>query len=142
MRRAANQVTVRIELIANRYRVVKSIGQGGMGTVWLCHDQLLDRDVAIKQIADSVAVDENSRDRIVREARLAASLNNPHAVQIYDIIDESPQQWLVMEYVNARNLLQRINESSRLSPSRSLRSLAKLRAPWDQRMHSASCTAM
>lgn len=104
------------ELIADRYRIGRPIGRGGMGTVWLCRDELLDRDVAIKQIGALPGEDGDGAARARREARLAASLNHPNAVSIYDVIEHDGKPWLVMEYVPAQNLSQIIRERGRLTP--------------------------
>ncbi|WP_106848654.1 serine/threonine-protein kinase [Blastococcus sp. Marseille-P5729] len=105
------------ELIAGRYRLDRPIGRGGMGTVWLCRDEVLDRDVAIKQIGALPGEDGDGAARARREARLAASLNHPNAVSIYDVIEHDGKPWLVMEYVPAKNLSQIIKERGTLPPS-------------------------
>ncbi|WP_153504934.1 serine/threonine-protein kinase [Cumulibacter manganitolerans] len=104
------------ELIAGRYRIGRPIGRGGMGTVWLCRDEVLDRDVAIKQIGSLPGEDADGAARARREARLAASLNHPNAVAIYDVIEHHGQPWLVMEYLHAKNLSQLIKEHGTLAP--------------------------
>ncbi|WP_134321965.1 serine/threonine-protein kinase [Cumulibacter soli] len=104
------------ELIAGRYRLVRPIGRGGMGTVWLCHDEVLDREVAIKQIGGLPGNDAEQAERARREARLAASLNHPNAVAIYDVTEHEHKPWLVMEYVAAQNLSEIITSRGLLTP--------------------------
>jgi serine/threonine protein kinase len=95
-------------LVAGRYRLQSQIGGGGMGTVWLARDELLGREVAIKQIlsapgANSDQIDEQ-RQRALREGRIAARLSHPHAISVYDVALENEQPWLVMEYLPSRSL--------------------------------------
>lgn len=103
------------QLIAGRYRVIRSIGRGGMGHVWLCRDEVLRREVAVKQIGSMPGDTGETNARAMREARLAASLNHPNAVSIYDVIEDHGTPWLVMEYVPARNLSQIIKAQGSLS---------------------------
>ena len=95
-------------LVAGRYRLQSQIGGGGMGTVWLARDELLGREVAIKQVisaagADDKLIDEQ-RQRALREGRIAARLSHPHAISVYDVALENGQPWLVMEYLPSRSL--------------------------------------
>ncbi len=105
-------------LIAGRYRLVSSLGAGGMGRVWLARDEVLRRDVAIKEIAlpFGLADDEREemRERTLREARAAARLSHPNVVQIYDVQHGDERPWIVMEYVRSRSLLQVIRENGPL----------------------------
>ncbi len=102
------------EVIAGRYRVVEAIGRGGMGTVWLCLDEVLGRRVAVKQIGEVPGDETDGVARAMREARLAASLNHPNAVSVYDVVEHDDHPWLVMEYVEAKNLAQLITQYGRL----------------------------
>jgi eukaryotic-like serine/threonine-protein kinase len=107
---------VQSDLIGGRYRIVRTVGRGGMGTVWLCQDEVLNREVAIKQIGALPGDDADVFERARREARHAASLNHPNAVGIHDVIEHDGSPWLVMEYVPARTLSDLIAEKGRLSP--------------------------
>jgi serine/threonine protein kinase len=95
-------------LVAARYRLLSQIGGGGMGTVWVARDELLGREVAVKQVLPPANADpheaEQQRQRALREGRIAARLSHPHAISVYDVAVESGQPWLVMEYLPSRSL--------------------------------------
>jgi serine/threonine protein kinase len=101
-------VTTPGRLVAGRYRLQSQLGGGGMGTVWLARDELLGRQVAIKQVLTPAGVSEaeadQQRQRALREGRIAARLSHPHAISVYDVALESGQPWLVMEYLPSRSL--------------------------------------
>ncbi|WP_395657739.1 serine/threonine-protein kinase [Nocardioides sp.] len=106
------------EMIAGRYRVVRKIGHGGMGAVWLCHDDVLGREVAVKQVG--VLPGESAPDvaRAVREARSSAALNHPNVVSIFDAVEDDGRTWLVMENVPGTTLAAMIHQEGRLDPAR------------------------
>jgi hypothetical protein len=106
------------QLIAGRYQVLRAIGRGGMGTVWLCRDEVLGRDVAVKQIGALPGESATETKRAMREARSAAALNHPNAVAVYDVVDHGGRPWLVMEYVEGQTLADEISHDGRLSPQR------------------------
>ncbi len=106
------------ELIADRYRVVRPIGRGGMGTVWLCEDGVLNRRVAVKRIGGLPGDDTDQAARAMREARVTAALNHDHAVSVFDVVDEGGATWLVMEYVPSRTLAELIKAEGPLTPRR------------------------
>jgi tRNA A-37 threonylcarbamoyl transferase component Bud32 len=95
-------------LVAGRYRLISQIGGGGMGTVWLARDELLGRQIAIKQVLSPSTVSpkeaDQQRQRALREGRIAARLSHPHAISVYDVALEQGQPWLVMEYLPSRSL--------------------------------------
>ncbi len=107
-------------VIAGRYRLEAPIGRGAMGIVWRARDQLLDRDVAVKevQMADTLTADEraNAYQRTLREAKTAARLSHPGVVSVYDVADDDGRPWIVMELVNARSLDQVLAVEGPLSP--------------------------
>ena len=105
------------QVIAGRYEVIRPIGSGGMGTVWLCLDTVLGREVAVKQIG-ALPGEPAAAARAMREARIAASLNDPHAVGVFDVVDENDSHWLVMEYVEGQSLAELIREVGTLPPTR------------------------
>ncbi|MDQ4084616.1 MAG: serine/threonine protein kinase [Actinomycetota bacterium] len=115
-------MTVPGTTIAGRYRVLRRLGAGGMGSVWLATDTSLGRDVAVKSVLASVGADGSpggaGEQRAMREARLIARINHPHAVAIYDVVWHEDQPWLVMEYVPSRNLSETVRDDGPLDPRR------------------------
>ena len=109
-------------VIAGRYRLQAPIGRGAMGVVWRARDQLLDRDVAIKevQIADTLTEAERATafQRTLREAKTAARLNHPAVVTVYDVAEDGGRPWIVMQLVHAQSLDQVLSTSGPLSPRR------------------------
>ncbi len=107
-------------LVAGRYRLVSKLGGGGMGAVWLAHDTLLDRDVAVKQVTSTVGLPtgaaEEIRRRTLREGRIAARLTHEHAIAMYDVALHSGEPWLVMEHLPSRSLAQVMNIADTLPP--------------------------
>lgn len=95
-------------MIAGRYTLGRELGRGGMGAVYLARDEVLGREVALKRIG--MLPGESSPDlaRAEREARLAAMLNHPHVVSVFDVVADQDHQWLVMEYVEGESLAERI----------------------------------
>ena len=106
------------QLIAGRYQVLHAIGSGGMGTVWLCRDEVLGREVAVKQIGALPGESATETRRAMREARSAAALNHPNAVAVYDVVNHDERPWLVMEYVEGQTLADEISRDGQLSPRR------------------------
>ncbi|HEX3929865.1 MAG TPA: serine/threonine-protein kinase [Nocardioides sp.] len=103
-------------MIADRYQLSREIGRGGMGAVWLGRDTLLGRDVALKRIGLMPGAQSPDLERAEREARLAARLNHPHVVAIYDLVDDGEDTWLVMEYVEGITLSALVKRDGALSP--------------------------
>jgi serine/threonine protein kinase len=118
-------MAVRRMLIAGRYRLLEPVGSGGMGRVWLARDEMLDRDVAVKEFVppDWMTDEEQARlrTRTLREARSAARLNHPHVVRIYDVVHADDLPWIVMEYVPSRSLHQVIGEDGPFAPAEAAR---------------------
>jgi hypothetical protein len=89
-----------------RYRIIKEIGRGGFGTVFLAHDNRLRRDVAIKRLN----LDRSSRDELAalrmfeREAQIIAGLNHPNIIQVYDLEDAPDGYRIIMEYIEGESL--------------------------------------
>lgn len=106
------------EIIANRYRVLRSVGRGGMGEVWLCDDELLGRQVAVKQVGVLPGESVPDLARALREARSSAALNHRHVVSVYDAVETDDHIWLVMEYVPGSTLAELIAQEGRLDPAR------------------------
>jgi hypothetical protein len=109
-------------LIAERYRLLAPLGAGGMGTVWRARDELLSREVAVKEVALPAGLPEAEREqlreRTRREARHAARLDSPHAVTVYDVVEQDGHPFLVMELVEARTLADVIRTDGPLPPRR------------------------
>jgi len=109
-------------VIAGRYRLEDPIGRGAMGVVWRARDQLLDRDVAVKEvhIAETLTEEEkaNAYQRTLREAKTAARLNHPGVVTVYDVAEDGGRPWIVMQLVAAQSLDQVLADSGPLSPRR------------------------
>ncbi|HEY4465437.1 MAG TPA: protein kinase [Streptosporangiaceae bacterium] len=109
-------------VIVGRYRLEDPIGRGAMGTVWRAWDELLDREVAVKElrIRDGLTAEERSKayERTHREARTAARLSHPGVVTVFDVAEEDGRPWIVMELVQARSLDQIISREGPLPPQR------------------------
>jgi serine/threonine protein kinase len=101
-------------VIAGRYSLDREIGRGGMGAVWLGRDEVLGRPVALKRIGMAPGGSSPDLLRAEREARLAARLNHPHVVAVFDLVDEDDAQWLVMEYVEGSTLAELVRSSGAL----------------------------
>jgi tRNA A-37 threonylcarbamoyl transferase component Bud32 len=118
-------MAVRRMLIAGRYRLHEPVGTGGMGRVWMARDEMLDRDVAVKEFVPPEWMTGEERDRLrdrtLREARSAARLNHPHVVRIYDVVHADGLPWIVMEYVPSRSLYQVIAEDGAFPPAAAAR---------------------
>lgn len=108
-------------LLAERYRLQSELGRGGMGTVWQAFDEVLRRNVAVKEIKIPPEISEEERalvhERTLREARAAARLSHPSIITVHDVIDEDGHPWIVMELVRARSL-QDVIDDAPLPPAR------------------------
>jgi len=104
------------ELIGGRYRVESAIGKGGMGTVWLCRDETLQRNVAVKQVGLLPNESVTDSARAFREARSTAALSHRNVVTVFDVVEDSGHIWLVMEHVPGRSLSEIIKQDGPLDP--------------------------
>ena len=86
--------------INDRYQIIRLIGEGGMANVYLAHDTILDRDVAVKILRGDLAGDEKFVKKFQREAISASSLNHPNIVELYDVGEDNGQYFIVIEYVD------------------------------------------
>ena len=101
-----------------RYELRQLIATGGMAEVFLAHDRLLDRPVAVKRLYPEFAADPSFVERFEREAKAVAKLNHPNIVSVYDWGVEGDTQYLVMEYVDGRTLAEILHAEGRLHPDR------------------------
>ena len=104
-------------VLDNRYTLLKVRGRGGMGTVWEARDEVLQRRVAVKEVPLAPG-DPNARERVLREARVAARLKHPRLVDVYDVVEEGNSICVVQEFVDGPNLADLINEQGPLPPAR------------------------
>jgi serine/threonine protein kinase/tetratricopeptide (TPR) repeat protein len=95
-----------------RYRITKTLGQGGMGVVYAAVDEQLDRPIALKIIQGDTADDGTARERFWREARLAASVNHPHICQVYEIGEADGQLFIAMELLEGEALAARLRRGA------------------------------
>ena len=105
--------TVIPDAVRAAFDIVRPLGQGGMGSVWLARDRMLDRLVAIKVLLTSAASD-STRDRFLREARTAAKLSHPHIVPVHRADESNGQVWFSMGFVEGESLGDRIRERGAL----------------------------
>ncbi|MFD7659011.1 protein kinase [Actinosynnema sp. NPDC059797] len=101
-----------------RYRLIRELGRGGMGAVWLGQDTVLGRDVAVKELLLPGGVPAAERavyqERVLREARIASRLADPAVVTVYDLIKEDDQTYIVMELIKAPTLAELVERSGPL----------------------------
>jgi serine/threonine protein kinase len=127
--------TERDRLLSGRYRLTTVIARGGMGVVWQGHDELLNRNVAVKEILWphlTEAEQQMACRRAVREAQMAGRLSHRNVVRIFDIVEDDGHPLIVMEYLPYRSLRDRVLEDGPLPPDEAARIglgvLAALRA--------------
>ena len=108
------------KIFGGRYEVLERIGAGGMAIVYKAKDLLLNRVVTIKVLREQFVTDEDFIRRFRREAQSAASLSHPNIVSIYDVGKEGDTEYIVMEYVEGRNLKEIIREYAPLSTDQSI----------------------
>jgi serine/threonine-protein kinase len=96
------------KMLQGRFRIRAKLGAGGRGEVFLADDLKLKRCVALKRLPPQMRSDERYRSSILREARRASALNDPHIAQVYDVVEEGGEAFLLMEYIEGTTLRQRI----------------------------------
>ncbi|MFJ3387178.1 MULTISPECIES: Stk1 family PASTA domain-containing Ser/Thr kinase [unclassified Lysinibacillus] len=112
--------------ISDRYKIIGLIGGGGMSNVYLAHDMILNRDVAIKILRYDFTNEDELHRRFQREALSATSLTHPNIVSVYDVGDDGDLHYIVMEYVQGKTLKQYIQEFAPISPARSVHIMKQL----------------
>ncbi len=107
-------------VVAGRYRLISALGNGGMGTVWLAEDDVLSRQVAVKEVSPPADMTDHERERLrertLHEARTAARLSHPNVVTIYDVVEDDGRPWIVMELVPSRSLRDLVDAEGPLTP--------------------------
>ncbi len=104
-----------LKIVLEKYKVIEEIGKGGMGRVYMAHDERLERTVALKELVISELVDGEERseitERFIREAQTAANLNHPNIVTIFDVAQENGKHYIAMEYIPGRSLKEFIEKN-------------------------------
>ncbi|MFB4301243.1 serine/threonine-protein kinase [Actinomadura sp. NTSP31] len=111
--------------LAQRYRLLSVVGRGGMGTVWRAYDEMLDRDVAVKQVRLPGRITETERKalcrRLLAEARATAALRHPGVAAVHDVLVEDGRPWIVMEFLPSCSLHRLVGEGGPLGVRRTAR---------------------
>lgn len=97
-------MVIKGQMIDNRYKIIRSIGEGGMANVYLAYDTILEREVAVKVLRGDLAEDEKFIRRFQREANAASSLRHPNIVEMYDVGEDDGKYFIVMEYIDGKTL--------------------------------------
>ena len=100
--------------VAGAFRLVREIGRGGMGVVYLAEDTQLERRVAIKTLPSHLMADAQVRQRFLREARTAAALSHPNIVPIYSAAERAGVVYFTMGYVHGESLAERLQREGPL----------------------------
>jgi eukaryotic-like serine/threonine-protein kinase len=107
-------------LVGGRYRLDAPLGRGGMGVVWRARDELLHREVAVKEVLLHPGLSPQERavacERMQREARLAAGVRHPAVLTVFDVVNEDDRPWIVMELIDGRSLEQVVLDGGPLDP--------------------------
>jgi serine/threonine protein kinase len=119
------------------FEILEVAGAGGMGIVYKARQQSLERDVALKVIRDEIAGQPEYHQRFLREAKLAASVDHPHVVTVYDVGEEDGRLYLVMQWIDGTDLRRLLDGSGRLTPKRAVPIAEQLAGALDA-VHEAS----
>ncbi|MGK4581257.1 serine/threonine-protein kinase [Kitasatospora sp. HPMI-4] len=106
-------------LLVGRYALGERLGRGGMGTVWRARDEMLDREVAVKELTVNHLPEEDLeilQSRMKREARAAARIKHPGVITIHDVVEQDGRPWIVMELIDGRSLADVISQDGTLQP--------------------------
>ncbi|MEG1475201.1 MAG: Stk1 family PASTA domain-containing Ser/Thr kinase [Longicatena sp.] len=113
-------------MIAERYMIVSSLGEGGMADVYLAIDTILNREVAVKVLRGELGKDPLTLLRFQREANAVSKLNHPNVVEIYDVGEFNGRHYIVMEYVRGRTLKQLISQRGALEQEEAVNIMMQL----------------
>lgn len=114
------------EMIANRYILIKKLGEGGMADVYLAQDSFLNREVAVKILRGKLSLDPVALLRFQREANAASRLNHPNIVEIFDVGEDKGQHYIVMEYVRGNSLKELISQRGAMDKQEALQIMDQL----------------
>ena len=112
------------------YRISGMIGRGGMSVVYLAEHIRLGRKVALKILAPELAEDEAFRERFVRESQMAAQLDHPNVIPIFEADEADGLLFIAMRYVDGMDLKALIMQEGALAPERALSIMDQVEAPW------------
>lgn len=101
--------------VNDRYEIIKSIGEGGMANVYLAHDEILDRNVALKVLRGDLEDNEKFIRRFQREAKSVSDLSHANIVEVYDVGEEDGQHYIVMEFIDGKTLKQLVQKRGALT---------------------------
>jgi serine/threonine-protein kinase len=123
------------------YRIESVVGKGGMSVVYLAEHERLHRKAALKLLAPELAENESFRDRFLRESEIAAQLDHPNVIPIFDAGEFDGVLYIAMRYVDGTDLGARLERDGALEPAAALAIPRRWRAPSTRRTPAASCTA-
>jgi len=95
-------------IIANKYKIIEKLGEGGMGVVYRAKDTRLERTVALKFLPSELTQDKEAKKRFIQEAQAAAALNHPHICIIHEVDDSDDQTFIAMEFIEGQTLKEKI----------------------------------
>jgi tRNA A-37 threonylcarbamoyl transferase component Bud32 len=124
-------------VLAGRYLLGARLGRGGMGTVWRATDQMLDREVAVKELSVGHLAEEDLQivqSRMKQEARAAARIKHPGVITIHDVVEQDGKPWIVMELIDGRSLSELVEQDGVIDPREAARIGAQVLAAL-QRAH-------
>lgn len=107
-----------VRMLAGRYRLGARLGRGGMGTVWHAVDEMLDREVAVKELSVGHLAEEDLQivqSRMKQEARAAARIKHPGVITIHDVLEQDGKPWIVMELIDGRSLAELVEQEGTLN---------------------------
>src|SRR5437763_16928284 len=118
-----------VQVYSGRYELRRHVARGGMAEVYLAHDRLLDRPVALKVLFPGRSVDRSFVERFRREAQAAANLSHPNIVSVYDWGEEEGTYFIVIDFVDGRPLSTMLRADGPLLPDRAAAIAADVAAP-------------